>query len=160
MLRYNANLRNKARQLRKNLTYSESALWARLRNKQFLGVQFYRQKPIGEYIVDFYAPRAKLVVKVGGSQHTQGDHVQKDRRRDEYLASLGLNVLHFNSREVSKENDSVVEVICRTSIDRHVAASIPSVDGTVCLVAFEFGGPPPYESLYASGSLGLVEQTV
>jgi very-short-patch-repair endonuclease len=56
MLKYNANLKDKARQLRKNLTDSEKALWSRLRNKQLLGVQFYRQKPIGEHIVDFFAP--------------------------------------------------------------------------------------------------------
>ena len=68
MLNYNANLKDKARQLRKNLTDSERALWSRLRNKQILNIQFYRQKPIGEYIVDFFAPRAKLVVEVDGSQ--------------------------------------------------------------------------------------------
>ena len=99
MLKYNANLKDKARQLRKNLTDSEKALWSRLRNKQLLGVQFYRQKPIGEHIVDFFAPGTKLVVEVDGSQHMGGDHVQKDRSRDGYLASLGLKVLRFNSRE-------------------------------------------------------------
>lgn len=61
MLRYNAHLKDKARQLRKNLTDSELALWSRLRNKQLLGIQFYRQKPLGRYIVDFFAPRAHLV---------------------------------------------------------------------------------------------------
>ena len=111
MLGYNANLKDKARQLRKNLTDSEKALWSRLRNKQFLGIQFYRQKPIGEHIVDFFAPRAKLVVEVDGSQHMVGDYVQKDRIRDAYLASLGLKVLRFNSREVLKESDAVVEAI-------------------------------------------------
>ena len=114
MLNYNANLKDKARQLRKNLTDSEKALWSRLRNKQLLGIQFYRQKPIGEHIVDFFAPRAKLVVEVDGSQHMVGDHVQKDRIRDGYLASLGLKVLRFNSREVLKESDAVVEAIYRT----------------------------------------------
>ncbi len=63
MLRYNQNLKNRARQLRKNLTDSEKALWSRLRGKQVLGVQFYRQKPIGGYIVDFYAPTANLVIE-------------------------------------------------------------------------------------------------
>src|SRR3972149_8572946 len=86
MWRYNSNLKDKARELRKNLTDSESTLWSRLRNKQFLGVQFYRQKPIGESIVDFYAPGAKLVVEVDGSQHGRSDHVKKDTCRDEYLA--------------------------------------------------------------------------
>jgi very-short-patch-repair endonuclease len=124
MLNYNANLKDKARQLRKNLTDSEKALWSRLRNKQLLGIQFYRQKPIGEHIVDFFAPRVKLVVEVDGSQHTLGDHVQKDRFRDGYLASLGLKVLRFNSREVLKESDAVVEAIYRMIADQ-LNAEIP-----------------------------------
>jgi len=95
MLGYKLNLKNPARLLRKNLTEGEKALWARLRNKQLLGVQFYRQKPIGKYIVDFYAPKVKLVVEIDGSQHLQNDHLEKDRRRDDYLASLGLKVLRF-----------------------------------------------------------------
>ena len=114
MLRYDVNLKNKARELRKNATDSENALWSRLRNKQLLGIQFYRQKPIGEYIVDLYAPKAKLVIEIDGSQHLQRDHVQKDGRRDEYLTSLGLIVLRFNSREVLKDSDAVMEVIYRT----------------------------------------------
>ena len=124
MLNNNANLKDKARQLRKNLTDSEKALWSRLRNKQLLGIQFYRQKPIGEHIVDFFAPRVKLVVEVDGSQHTLGDHVQKDRFRDGYLASLGLKVLRFNSREVLKESDAVVEAIYRMIADQ-LNAEIP-----------------------------------
>ena len=124
MLNYNANLKDQARQLRKNLTDSEKALWSRLRNKQLLGIQFYRQKPIGEHIVDFFAPRVKWVVEVDGSQHTLGDHVQKDRFRDGYLASLGLKVLRFNSREVLKESDAVVEAIYRMIADQ-LNAEIP-----------------------------------
>jgi very-short-patch-repair endonuclease len=85
MLRYSANLKDKAQQLRKNLTDSETALWSCIRNKQLFGIQFYRQKPIGNYIVDFYAPRARIVVEVDGSQHMESDHVQSDRNRDEYL---------------------------------------------------------------------------
>jgi len=124
MLNYNANLKDKARQLPKNLTDSEKVLWSRLRNKQLFGVQFYRQKPIGEHVVDFFAPRAKLVVEVDGSQHMVGDHIQKDRTRDGYLASLGLKVLRFNRREVLKESDAVVEAIYRMIIDQ-LNAEIP-----------------------------------
>ena len=124
MLNYNANLKDQARQLRKNLTDREKALWSRLRNKQLLGIQFYRQKPIGEPIVDFFAPRVKWVVEVDGSQHTLGDHVQKDRFRDGYLASLGLKVLRFNRREVLKESDAVVEAIYRMIADQ-LNAEIP-----------------------------------
>ena len=114
MLPYNKQLKSMARELRTRLTHSESTLWSRLRGKQLLDVQFYRQKPIGEYIVDFYAPRANLVIEVDGSQHFMGDHVESDKQRDQYLANLGLKVLRFNSREVLTNTDEVVEVICRT----------------------------------------------
>ena len=118
MLRYKAQLKHKARQLRKNMTDSERVLWSRLRGKQISDVQFYRQKPIGEYIVDFFAPRTKLVVEVDGSQHLEGEQAKKDRCRDEYLATVGLKVLRFNSREVLEETDAVVEVIYRTMAEQ------------------------------------------
>ncbi len=60
MLNYNANLKDKARQLRKNLKDGEKSLWSRLRNKQLLGIQFYRQKPIGDYIVDFFRAQGEI----------------------------------------------------------------------------------------------------
>jgi len=118
MLRYNTNLKDKARQLRKNLTDSESVLWSRLRSKQLMGIQFYRQKPVGNYIVDFFAPGAKLVIEIDGSQHVQGDHIQRDKSRDEYLVELGLKVLRFNSNEVLKATDAVVEDIYQTMIEQ------------------------------------------
>jgi len=122
-LKYDSNLKEKARNLRKNPTDSENALWSCLRNKQLLGVQFYRQKPIGEHIVDLYAPKANLVIEIDGFQHQEGDHVRKDRRRDGYLSALGLKVLRFNSSEVLKENDGVVEVIYRTIAEQLVQKS-------------------------------------
>ena len=124
MLTYNPRLKAKARQLRRDSTDSERALWSRLRNKQISGVQFYRQKPIGGYIVDFYAPGAKLVIEVDGGQHLEGPHVQNDMSRDGHLGSLGLKVLRFNSREVMKESDAVIEVI-RRSVEERLTAEIP-----------------------------------
>ena len=111
MLPYKGNLKYNARRLRRNMTDGEQVLWSSLRGKQLLGVQFYRQKPIGDYIVDFFAPKAKLVVEVDGSQHMQGDHATKDKRRDAYFASLGLRVLRFDSRQVLRETDAVAEAI-------------------------------------------------
>ena len=118
MLRYNADLKGKARQLRKNLTDSESVLWSRLRSKQLMGIQFYRQKPVGNYIVDFFAPGAKLVIELDGSQHMLDDHLHRDKSRDEYLVGLGLKVLRFNSNEVLKATDAVVEDIYQTMIEK------------------------------------------
>jgi len=111
MLKYNANLKSRARQLRQNLTDSEQVLWLRLRGKQVAGVQFYRQKPIGDFIVDFYAPKAKLVIEIDGSQHLETYHAEKDRQRDEYLRNLGLIVLRFNSRQVLKETEATMEFV-------------------------------------------------
>jgi very-short-patch-repair endonuclease len=118
MLLYRKDLKIKSRTLRKNLTDSERILWSRLRTKQIMDVQFYRQKPIGNYIVDFYAPRANLVVEVDGSQHKREGNMQKDEARDLDLENLGLKVLRFNSREVIKETDAVLEVIYKVIGER------------------------------------------
>lgn len=117
MLQYNRNLKRKAGSLRKNMTDSERLLWARLRRKQILGVQFYRQKPIGSYIVDFYAPKAKVVVEVDGSQHFDAKHIEVDNRRDAYLTGQGLCVLRFNNLQIFQELDSVMELIHRTVME-------------------------------------------
>jgi len=95
------------------MTDSERKLWSKLRGKQVLDIQFYRQKPIGNYIVDFYAPKVKIVVEVDGSQHLEKRNKIKDAARDEFLKSLGLDVLRFDNLQVLKEIDSVTEVIYR-----------------------------------------------
>ena len=111
MLKYNRKLKNCSRNLRSNTTESEEKLWSRVRKKQIFGVHFYRQKPIGNYIVDFYAPQAKLVLEVDGSQHFDSGQAGKDRLRDEYLKNQGLYVLRFNSRKVLLELEAVVQKI-------------------------------------------------
>jgi very-short-patch-repair endonuclease len=118
MLKYSPKLKANARQLRQSLTDSERVLWQRLRGKQLSDVQFYRQKSIGPYIVDFYAPQVKLIVEIDGSQHFEAPHAEKDRERDEYLGRLGLMVLRINSRQALKETEAVVEFIYRTTIER------------------------------------------
>jgi len=124
MLRYRESLKSKARNLRRELTEAEQVLWNRLRMKQILGVQFFRQKPIGNFIVDFFAPRAKLVVEVDGSQHLTDSGVREDRKRDEYLNRQGLLVLRFNDSEVLNETTGVLEVILRRVSER-VTPEIP-----------------------------------
>lgn len=118
MLRYRGTLKQYARRLRAEMPESEQELWWRLRRKQLLGVQFYRQKPIGNYIVDFYAPKAKLVVKVDGSQHLESTSAQEDVQRDAYLADLGLLVLRFSNLQVLQELDAVVAVFFRELMNR------------------------------------------
>jgi very-short-patch-repair endonuclease len=113
VLRYNPRLKSRARSLRANLTDAEQRLWARLRRKQILGLQFYRQKPIGNYIADFYAPSARLVVEVDGSQHFEPSQAEHDRQRADYLKQMGLRVLRYTDRQVLLELDSVAEEIFR-----------------------------------------------
>ena len=111
MLKYNTSLKQPARKLRTDMTDAERLLWSRLRGKQVLGVQFYRQKPIGPYIVDFHAPAVKLVVEVDGSQHFEEAGQVSDRRRDAYLGSLGQRVLRFDNFQVLKETEAVLATI-------------------------------------------------
>ena len=111
MLPYNRNLKRHSGQLRKNMTDTERHIWAKLRMKQLNGYQFYRQKPIGDYIVDFYCPRAKLVIEVDGGQHFSDEMTEYDRIRDEYISSLGLRVLRFTNTDVLTNIESVLESI-------------------------------------------------
>ena len=114
---YNKNLKQASRDLRNNMTDAEKLLWSRLRNKQILGMQFYRQKPILNYIVDFYCPAANLVIECDGSQHFTQEGLEADRIRDEALAQLGLKVLRFHNGQVMGRIDDVVEEVYRYCLD-------------------------------------------
>ena len=111
MLSFNKKLKPLARALRKNLTDAETALWAKIRRKQLKDKQFYRQKNIGNYIVDFYCPAAKLIIELDGDQHYTDKGRKQDEVRDRYLQHLGFTVLRFSSREVLKNFDGVLETI-------------------------------------------------
>ena len=126
MREYAQNLKPLSRNLRVSMTDAEQWLWSRVRRKQILGVQFYRQRPIGPYIVDFYAPRVSLVVEIDGGQHFESRHVDKDHRRDTYLGRQGLTVLRFDNLQVLKEGTAVLEAIwkrCEESLGAKVAKS-------------------------------------
>jgi very-short-patch-repair endonuclease len=95
------------------MTEAERRLWARLRGKQMLGVQFYRQKPLGNSIVDCYAPKAHLVIEVDGGQHFETAHRAADAERTAMLSGMGLRVLRFTNVEVLAQTDAVVKKIFR-----------------------------------------------
>ena len=109
MLPYNGNLKPYSRERRKNMTDAERRLWSKVRLKQLNGYQFYRQRIIGDYIVDF-CPNAELVIEVDGGQH-YSDQLDADRRRDDYMRSQGLRVLRFTDTDVLKNLEAVVESI-------------------------------------------------
>jgi very-short-patch-repair endonuclease len=111
VLPYNRILKLRSRVLRQEMTDAEQLLWLRLRRKQLKGVQFYRQKPLGNYVVDIYAPRVKIVIEVDGSQHREQSGIEADAERDLYLSRLGLDVLRFNNLQVLRETDAVLDAI-------------------------------------------------
>lgn len=111
MKSYNKNLKLPSRDLRKNMTDAEQVLWQSIRRKQILGLQFYRQKPLLNFIVDFYCPAADLVIECDGGQHYTEDGLAADKSRDHALNELGLMVLRFSNHEILTEIDGVVEVI-------------------------------------------------
>lgn len=113
MQSYNKNLKQPSRDLRSNMTDAEKLLWSKLRGKQILGLQFYRQKPILNYIVDFYCPAANLVIECDGGQHFTEEGLEADRIRDEALAQLELKVLRFDNRQVMGQIDDVMDRIYR-----------------------------------------------
>jgi very-short-patch-repair endonuclease len=111
MLYYHPKLKFNARKLRINSSEAEKKLWAQLRNKQLLNIQFYRQKPIERYIVDFYAPKVKLIIELDGGQHYEEDHKKKDRLRDLNLNRLGFKVMRFDNIQVLGSLNEVLEMI-------------------------------------------------
>jgi very-short-patch-repair endonuclease len=111
MLPYNKNLKHLSRTLRKNMTNAETLLWSRLRGKQVEGLQFYRQKIIGNYIVDFYCPKSRMIIEVDGGQHYSAEGQQMDAKRDAFISEAGLKVVRFSDREVLMNVDAVLEKI-------------------------------------------------
>ena len=93
------------------MTDAERLLWKRVRFKQMRGLLFYRQKPLLKFIVDFYCPKAKLVIELDGSQHFEEAQRVADAERDAALTGLGLRVLRFDNRQVLMEIDAVMTVI-------------------------------------------------
>src|SRR4030043_627946 len=111
MLTYNKSLKQLSRNLRRNMTDAEMLLWSKLRGKQLKGLQFYRQKIIDNYIVDFYCPKLKLVIEVDGGQHYSAEGREKDKKRDNDMMRAGITVLRFSDREVLGQLDVVLEKI-------------------------------------------------
>lgn len=120
---YRSYLRQPARDLRNHMTEAEKKLWSHVRRKQILGIPFYRQKPIERFIVDFYAPKAGLVIEVDGAQHSESDELVKDAERDTILGALGLKVLRFTNTQALEETKAVLEEIEKVVNQRIVLKS-------------------------------------
>ena len=97
-----------ARKLRNNMSPPEIILWNQLKGKK-LGYDFHRQKPIDNYIVDFFCSKLRLIIEVDGEVHK--DKGEDDIERQSKLESLGLKVLRFKASDIMKNLNNVLEAI-------------------------------------------------
>ncbi len=111
MLSYSLHLKKIAGTLRKRMTETEIRLWNRIRKGQIQNLQFFRQKPIGKYIVDFYCPSRKLVIEIDGSQHYEEEGEKKDKERDAYLNKLNIKVLRCTNLDIYNNLEGVIDTI-------------------------------------------------
>jgi very-short-patch-repair endonuclease len=106
ILPYNPKLVPLARKLRNNSTLSEVLLWLKLRNKQFMGYDFDRQKPIDNYIVDFFCKELILAIEIDGSSHDY--KYEQDLSRQQSIETFGVTVIRFEDIRVKKDIEGVL----------------------------------------------------
>ena len=112
---YNKRLKLYARKLRNNPTKAERKLWYDLiANKNFGGYQFLRQRPIDNFIVDFYCKELKLVIEVDGKSHEFDDVLKRDYLKNERLKELGFRIIRFSDWEVLNDLGLVQEILSNT----------------------------------------------
>ena len=130
-LPYNPKLKERARELRRAGNLSEILLWNKLKKGQFKGLDFDRQKIIGNYIVDFYCAEKQTVLEVDGSSHD--DKEEYDAERDAFLAGLGLNIIHILDNNIKQNLASVMRRLSNHPVfgeDNHPPpAAYPSSGG-------------------------------
>ena len=107
-LRYNSKLKEKARELRNNSTLSEVLLWNEIKNKK-LGFDFHRQKPIDNFIVDFFCPKLMLAIEIDGASHN--GKVEYDKVRQHKLENLGVRFIRFRDEDVKKNLQGCIDFL-------------------------------------------------
>ena len=117
---YNPKLKEYARQLRNNSTLSEVLLWQKIKNKA-LGVQFHRQVPLKEYIVDFYCHELMLAIEIDGDSHLY--KYNYDKKRQGELENLGITFLRFSDFDVKQNMFSVALTLEQVVLEMSSRAS-------------------------------------
>lgn len=102
----NPQLKQRAKELRKQGILSEVLFWNQVKQKKIFDMDFDRQKIIGNYIVDFYIKKLGIVIEIDGFSHNEKQ--EEDLARDNYLRSYGLTVIRYNDLEVKFDLDSVI----------------------------------------------------
>ena len=97
---YNSNLKIIAKRLRQNATLSEVILWKYLHQKKMLGYDFDRQKPILNYIVDFYCKELRLVIEIDGDSHNHEEAYKAGVIRQTEIEQYGVEFLRFSDKQI------------------------------------------------------------
>jgi very-short-patch-repair endonuclease len=107
---YNKNLKDFARELRsQSVSKAEKIIWKSLLSKNQTGERFLRQRPIDNFIVDFFCPKLSLIIEIDGVSHlNKGDY---DRYREDKLKSLGYIIIRYSEGEVINQLDDVANKI-------------------------------------------------
>jgi very-short-patch-repair endonuclease len=126
IIQYNPVLKERAKKLRQNMTFSEVVLWNSLKNGHMMGYDFDRQRPIGNFIVDFYCKDLQLALEVDGKSHEEEGAILKDRWRQEELEKLGVKFLRFDALLVVNKVDSVIKEIERWILDCEDKNGVPA----------------------------------
>jgi very-short-patch-repair endonuclease len=108
---YNPKLKELARQLRNSATQSEIKLWTRLRRDQMYGYDFHRQKPIDQYIVDFFCNKLQLAIECDGYSHEILEVYEKDKEKTKKLNQLEIHVLRFSDYQIMNDLENVLRAI-------------------------------------------------
>ena len=120
-----------AKSLRCRQTETERLLWKHLRAKQFEGLKFRRQQPIGKYIADFVCFEKRVIIELDGGQHALPRERLKDQERDRWLEAQGFRVLRFWDNDVFTNTEGVLEVIRETLLPSPSPQSPPIKGGEV-----------------------------
>ena len=111
IISYTPNLKELARQLRNNSTKAEIILWQKLKGKQMYGYDFHRQKPIDNYIIDFFCHELMLGIEVDGYSHQIIEVFNKDVKKEGVMNMIGIHILRFSDEQVLKDTDNVIRAI-------------------------------------------------
>ncbi len=110
ILPYNPKLKDIAKKLRQQGILSEVLLWKKIKNKS-LEVEFHRQVPIDNFIVDFYCHELMLAIEIDGNSHLNSEIQIKDRLRQDILEELGVNFIRFSDLDIKKSMNSVIQAL-------------------------------------------------
>lgn len=108
---YNPKLKELARSLRNKPAKSEVILWGRLKGKQIQGYDFHRQKPLLNYIVDFYCNELNLAIEIDGYSHLLDEVKEKDSLKETELNKEGITVMRFADKEIFTNIENVIRAI-------------------------------------------------